>query len=124
MLLKNFGVTRHGRVIFYDYDEICHMTEIKIRKVPQARSEEEELSAEPWFHIGEEDFFPEQFQHFVVNHPQVRERFMRVHPELLKPEYWRKIQDDIIQKRRHDVFPYKQEIRFRQRYPEQYCVSS
>ena len=120
MLLKNFGVTRHGRVIFYDYDEICHMTEIKIRTVPKARFEEEELSSEPWFHIGEDDFFPEQFEHFVVNHPKVRERFLMHHPELLEPSYWKKIQRDIVEKKRHDVFPYHQNRRFISRYPHQY----
>ena len=120
MLLKNFGVTRHGRVIFYDYDEICHMTEIKIRTVPKARFEEEELSSEPWFHIGEDDFFPEQFEHFVVNHPKVRERFLMYHPELLEPSYWKRIQKDIVDKKRHDVFPYHQNRRFINRYPQQY----
>ncbi len=120
MLLKNFGVTRHGRVIFYDYDEICHMTEIKIRAVPKATSEEEELSAEPWFHIGPDDFFPEQFEHFVVNHPKVRERFLANHSELLDPGYWKQIQNDVIQKKRHDVFAYRQDRRFCNRYPERY----
>ena len=123
MLLKNFGVTRHGRVVFYDYDEICHMTEVKIRKVPKARSQEEELSPEPWFHIGEDDFFPEQFEHFVVNHPKVRERFLLYHPELLDPDYWKKIQQDIVQKKRHDVFPYRQDRRFQNRYPDRYDVN-
>lgn len=120
MLLKNFGVTRHGRVIFYDYDEICHMTEIKIREIPKARSEEEELSSEPWFHIGEDDFFPEQFEYFVVNHPRVRERFLVHHPELLDPVYWKKIQNDLIAKKRHDIFPYRQDRRFCFRYPDMY----
>ena len=120
MLLKNFGVTRHGRVIFYDYDEICHMTEIKIRSVPKATTQEEEMSSEPWFHIGDDDFFPEQFEHFVVNHPKVREKFLKMHANLLEPAYWKKIQNDIINKNRHDVFPYRQERRFRFRYPDLY----
>ncbi len=116
MLLKNFGVTRHGRVIFYDYDEICHMTEIKIRAIPKSRSEEEELLSEPWFHVSENDFFPEQFEQFVVNHPKVRERFLSYHSELLQPAYWKTIQNDLIEKKRHDVFPYRQEMRFCSRY--------
>ena len=120
MLLKNFGVTRHGRVIFYDYDEICHMTEIKIRSMPKARFEEEEMSSELWFHVGEDDFFPEQFEYFVVNHPKVREKFLEFHPELLDPVYWKKIQQDIIDHKRHDVFPYLQDRRFINRYEERY----
>ena len=120
MLLKNFGVTRHGRVIFYDYDEITLMTEVNFRAIPKARYEEEEMSSEPWFHVGEHDFFPEQFEHFVVNHPKVRERFHLFHPELLDPVYWKNIQKDILEKKRHDVFPYRQDRRFKQRYPELY----
>jgi isocitrate dehydrogenase kinase/phosphatase len=120
MLLKNFGVTRHGRVIFYDYDEISLMTDINIRTMPKARSEEELMSAEPWFHVGENDFFPEQFEHFVVNHPKVRERFLTHHSDLLDPAYWKKIQEDIIANNRHDVFPYRQQRRFCHRYPERY----
>lgn len=120
MLLKNFGVTRHGRVIFYDYDEICHMTEVKIRAIPQARSAEEEMSSEPWFHVGEDDFFPEQFEHFVINHPKVRELFLKHHGDLLSPSYWKKIQSDIIAKKRHDIFPYKQSLRFCNQFPDRY----
>ncbi len=38
MLLKNFGVTRHGRVVFYDYDEICFLTEANFRHIPAPRT--------------------------------------------------------------------------------------
>jgi isocitrate dehydrogenase kinase/phosphatase len=30
---KNFGVTRHGRVVFYDYDELCWVTECDFREL-------------------------------------------------------------------------------------------
>ena len=120
MLLKNFGVTRHGRVVFYDYDEICHMDEIRIRAIPKAQTEEQELSSEPWFHVGDDDFFPEQFEHFVINHPKVREKFLEHHPELLDPKYWKQVQNDIKEHKRHDVFPYRTNRRFIRRYPELY----
>ena len=120
MLLKNFGVTRHGRVVFYDYDEICHMDEIRIRAIPKAQTEEQELSSEPWFHVGDDDFFPEQFEHFVINHPKVREKFLEHHPELLDPKYWKQVQQDIKERKRHDVFPYMTSKRFIRRYPELY----
>ena len=115
MLLKNFGVTRQNRVVFYDYDEICLMDEINIRSMPRARNPEEEMASEPWFHVAENDFFPEQFEFFVVNHPKVRTRFLAHHPELLQPAYWKKVQNDILQNKRYDVFPYYQHKRFRQR---------
>ena len=36
MLWKNFGVTRHGKVVFYDYDEIEYITDCNFRRVPAA----------------------------------------------------------------------------------------
>src|SRR4029453_16491840 len=62
ILLKNFGVTRHGRVVFYDYDELCLLTNCIFRTMPQPRNAEEELAAEPWFAVGEHDIFPEELQ--------------------------------------------------------------
>ena len=106
--------------MFYDYDEICHMNEIRVRAIPKAQTEEQELSSEPWFHVGEDDFFPEQFEHFVINHPKVREKFLEHHPELLDPRYWKQVQKDIQEHKRHDVFPYDTNRRFIRRYPELY----
>lgn len=120
MLLKNFGVTRHNRVVFYDYDEISTMREINIRETPPPRNPEQEMASEPWFHIDENDFFPQQFESFVASHPKVRERFLHHHADLLQPAYWKKIQQNIIQNKRPDVFPYPQSKRFCQRYPEEY----
>jgi len=120
MLLKNFGVTRHNRVVFYDYDEIRLMTEIRIRRLPRAQTPDEEMACEPWFHVGENDFFPEQFESFVVNHPRMRERFLAHHADLLQPDYWKNAQNDILQNKRRDVFPYPQALRFRRRYPRRY----
>ena len=124
MLLKNFGVTRHNRVVFYDYDEICHINEIKIRAVPEARNAEEEMADEPWYHIDEHDFFPEQFEFFVVNHPKFKKRFLAHHGELLTPAYWKKVQNDVLQNKRYDVFPYQKQKRFRHRYRERYADDS
>ncbi len=112
MLSKNFGVTRHNRVVFYDYDEIRHMDEIRIRAMPRATNAEEEMADEPWFHVGENDFFPQQMKSFVVNHPKFRERFLAHHGDLLEPAYWKKVQRDIVQNKRYDIFPYPQHKRF------------
>jgi isocitrate dehydrogenase kinase/phosphatase len=107
LLLKNFGVTRNGRVIFYDYDELCHVTECNFRKLPQARTVEEEMQAEAWFFVDEDDVFPEQFIRFLGLEPQQLEVFLEHHAELLTPEYWRDV------KRRHEagevleILPYR-----------------
>jgi isocitrate dehydrogenase kinase/phosphatase len=113
MLLKNFGVTRHERVVFYDYDEIQPMDEVTFRPIPPARSYEEELSAEPYWRIGEGDVFPEQFEHFLVSDPTAREMFYEHHRDLLDPAFWQGKQARLAAGIQDDVFPYPEETRFR-----------
>lgn len=97
LLLKNFGVTRNGRVIFYDYDELCLVTECNFRKLPRPRTIEEEMQSEAWFFVDEDDVFPEQFISFLGLEPQQLEVFLENHADLLTPEFWREM------KRRHEV---------------------
>jgi isocitrate dehydrogenase kinase/phosphatase len=89
LLLKNFGVTSHGRVIFYDYDEICLVSDCVFRDLPRARNEEEESSAEPWFHCGPRDVFPEQWLPFLSIPAALSEVFIRQHGCLLTASWWR-----------------------------------
>ncbi len=112
MLLKNFGVTRHDRVVFYDYDEIQPITEVTFRPIPPAASYEEELAAEPYWRVGEGDIFPEQFGHFLVSDPRAREIFYEYHRDLLDPEFWAAKQERVRAGEQEDVFPYPEEIRF------------
>jgi isocitrate dehydrogenase kinase/phosphatase len=95
MLLKNFGVTRLGRVVFYDYDEICPLLDCHFRKLPEARHYEDELSEEPWFSVGENDVFPEEFSAFLGLPPELRKVFLEHHGDLLDPEFWRRTQDQL-----------------------------
>ena len=83
MLWKNFGVTRHGKVVFYDYDEIEYLTDCNFRKVPTPRTEEEEMSGEIWYKVGPRDVFPETFAPFLLGNPGVRNVFMKHHADLL-----------------------------------------
>ena len=112
MLYKNFGVTRHGRVVFYDYDEIEYITDCKFRTIPLPRNEEDEMSAEPWYPIAKNDVFPEQFGTFLLGNVKVRKYFMLHHADLLTAEYWQQRQRRILDGKVDDVFPYPQEIRF------------
>jgi isocitrate dehydrogenase kinase/phosphatase len=108
MLLKNFGVTRHGRVIFYDYDELCLLTECQFRRLPEPTSEEEEFAAEPWFYVGEHDVFPEEFNSFLVPSGPVREAFLQAHRNLLTVEFWLEMQERQRTGELFDVFPYRE----------------
>jgi isocitrate dehydrogenase kinase/phosphatase len=113
MLLKNFGVTRHGRVICYDYDELCLLSECRFRRLPQPSSIEEEFAAEPWFHVGEMDVFPEEFRAFLVPPGKVREAFLAAHGDLLDVELWQKVQRRLAAGEVFDVFPYRRSARLR-----------
>jgi isocitrate dehydrogenase kinase/phosphatase len=112
MLWKNFGVTRHGKVVFYDYDEIEYLTDCNFRHVPAPRNEEEEMSGEVWWPVGPRDVFPETFGPFLLGNPQVRECFMRHHAELLDAGFWQGHKERILAGHVHDVFPYDPGKRF------------
>jgi isocitrate dehydrogenase kinase/phosphatase len=116
MLFKNFGVTRFGRVVFYDYDEIAYMTDCNFRHMPQPRTPEDEMSAEPWYPIGQNDVFPEEFAPFLLGDPRVRKVFLEHHAELLEADYWDGIRRRIAAGHIEDVFPYPESLRFRNRF--------
>ena len=119
MLWKNFGVTRHGKVVFYDYDEIEYLTDCNFRKIPEPRNDEEEMSAEVWYRVGPRDVFPETFAPFLLGNPGVRHVFMKHHADLLDAAFWQGHKERILAGYVHDVFPYEAHKRFRQpRVPE------
>ena len=107
MLWKNFGITRHGKVVFYDYDEIEYITDCNFRRVPEPRNEEEEMSGEVWYTVGPKDVFPETFGPFLLGNPMVREEFLRHHQDLLDATFWQEHQSRIRAGHVHDVFPYE-----------------
>jgi len=112
MLWKNFGVTRHGKVVFYDYDEIEYLTDCNFRRVPAPRNEEDEMSGEVWYSVGPKDVFPETFEPFLLGNPAVREVFMRHHADLLDAAFWQSHKERIKAGHVYDVFPYDTRQRF------------
>jgi isocitrate dehydrogenase kinase/phosphatase len=112
MLLKNFGLTRHNRVVFYDYDEVQYLLDMNFRKIPEATTAEQEMASEPWYHVGPNDVFPEEFITFLSTDPKIRQMFKRMHPELFDVSYWNEKQDSLRRGEIDDVFPYPQQQRF------------
>jgi isocitrate dehydrogenase kinase/phosphatase len=112
MLWKNFGVTRHGKVVFYDYDEIEYITDCNFRRVPAARNEEDEMSGEIWYAVGPKDVFPETFGPFLLGNTAVRDVFMKHHGDLLDAAFWQGHKERIVNGHVHDVFPYEPVKRF------------
>jgi len=113
VLLKNFGVTRHGRVISYDYDELRALTECRFLPLPEARTEEQEMASEPWYTVGENDIFPEELRTFLGLEGELRTAFLREHSDLFDVAFWHRMQErnrlgEII-----DFFPYGEARRLR-----------
>jgi isocitrate dehydrogenase kinase/phosphatase len=106
LLLKNFGVTRHGRVIFYDYDELCLVTDCRFREIPQSQHDEDDMRADAWFYVGESDVFPETFINFLGFDPHLKQVFLDAHAEVLTAEWWRGIQERLREGELLEVLPY------------------
>ena len=106
LLLKNFGVSRHGRVIFYDYDELATLAECQFRWLPTPQTVEDELAAEPWFSVGEHDVFPEELLKFMIPPGRLREVFLEAHRDLLDPAWWQATQESARAGAVPDTFPY------------------
>tara|TARA_R110000823_G_scaffold295738_3_gene415607 strand:+ start:61344 stop:63113 length:1770 start_codon:yes stop_codon:yes gene_type:complete len=112
MLLKNFGVTRHGRVVFYDYDEIVPLTECNFRVIPEPRTEAEEMASKPWYTVAHNDIFPEEFSLFFSGNQRARKVFDQLHSDLYEVSFWKGLQDKIHSGYVEDFFPYRRELRF------------
>jgi isocitrate dehydrogenase kinase/phosphatase len=106
LLLKNFGVTRRGRVIFYDYDELCAITDCRFRDIPEAQNDEDEMRAEAWYHVNENDIFPETFLQFLGFDAHLKAVFLKAHGEILTAQWWRGIQQRLSEGEVLEVLPY------------------
>jgi isocitrate dehydrogenase kinase/phosphatase len=119
LLFKNFGVNCQGKVVFYDYDEVCYLSEVNFRKIPPPRSSLDLYRDEPWYSINPNDVFPEEFITFVTTDPQIRAMLMELHPELFDYRFWQKAQQNLAEGIQADVFPYSQRLRFERPQPKQ-----
>jgi isocitrate dehydrogenase kinase/phosphatase len=115
ILLKNFGITRHGRVVFYDYDELCPLTSCRFRKLPPASEYENEMASEPWFYVDENDVFPEEFQKFLGLRPPLRDVFCEHHNDLFKVSFWQQAQQMIQAGELPHIYPYARNCRLKRK---------
>ncbi|MET0068952.1 MAG: bifunctional isocitrate dehydrogenase kinase/phosphatase [Candidatus Thiodiazotropha sp.] len=113
LLFKNFGVNCQGKVVFYDYDEICYLSEVNFRKIPPPRSSLDLYRDEPWYSINPNDVFPEEFITFLTTDAKIRKMLVDLHPELFDYSYWRQAQENLAAGIQADVFPYPQRQRFK-----------
>ena len=111
ILLKNFGVTRHGRVVFYDYDELCPLTSCNIRKLPESAGYDDEMASEPWFFVDENDVFPQEFRNFLGLPEPLQEVFLQHHADLFEVDFWLRAQQAIQAGNLPHIFPYARSCR-------------
>ena len=116
LIWRNFGLTRYGRVLSYDYDEVEYLTDCEFRAIPPAPTPEAELAEDVWYAVGPLDVFPEEFGPFLLGDERVRESFLRHHADLLTPEFWRGSQERVASGEIVDFFPYQDDVRFCRRY--------
>jgi isocitrate dehydrogenase kinase/phosphatase len=112
LLFKNFGVTRFGRVVFYDYDEIEYLTDCNFRKIPAPPPGWDEMSGDVWYAVGPHDVFPEEFETFLLTDPRTRECFRYFHADLLGAAWWQAMQREIGSGRPVEVLSYPDSVRF------------
>jgi len=118
LIWRNFGLTRYGRVLFYDYDEVEYLTDCVFREIPPAPNPEAELSEDVWYAVGPHDVFPEEFEPFLLGDAKVRDAFLRHHADLLRPEFWQESQRRVGNGEIVDFFPYPEGVRFCRRFAE------
>jgi isocitrate dehydrogenase kinase/phosphatase len=128
LFTKNFGVTRHGSVVFYDYDEITLLDACRFRRIPQSDDHEHEMRSTPWFAVEPGDVFPEQFPTFMsfpTDVPrEIWERFQTVHGDLFTPDFWIDVQGRLAEDDVPEFFPYPDRLRFRRGGPTSPKVGS
>lgn len=111
LLLKNFGVTRHGRVLFYDYDELCLVEECRFRALPTLHEDDETRPLDEVVYAGADDVFPELFPRFLGLPPALRARLQQVHGEIFDAAWWRDVQQRLGAGEYFDVPPYPDNAR-------------
>lgn len=107
LFFKNFGVTRWGRVVFYDYDELSLLTDCRFRKIPEPRSDEEMMADEAWYSVSENDVFPEEFRKFLRLPEYARADFEAVHGDLFGTRFWQEMQKKVSAGTPIHILPYK-----------------
>jgi isocitrate dehydrogenase kinase/phosphatase len=124
LIWRNFGMTRYGRVLFYDYDEVEYLTDCVFRAIPPSPNPEAELSEDVWYAVGPHDVFPEEFEPFLLGDARVREPFLRHNSDLLGPEFWQESQRRVADGEMVDFFPYPDAVRFCRRYEPTFLAAS
>lgn len=113
LLIKNFGVTRNDRVVFYDYDELTELTNCNFREMPEPSSVDDAMLDTPWFPLGPDDVFPAEFASFLGLTGPLKSAFVETHSDLFTAGWWRNAQQAFSSGEIATVYPYRRELRLR-----------
>lgn len=106
LLPKNFGLTRHSRVVCYDYDELSLLTDFTFRSMPESTSDDDEFGDEAWFGVGPRDVFPSEFGRFLQLPGGLTPVFHERHPEIADLAFWIEVQERVRSGEIIDIYPY------------------
>ncbi len=104
LLIKNFGVTRNGRVVFYDYDELCLLDDCNFRFMPP--NHDDFAEGGPAFYVGDNDIFPEELGNFLWSDPRHVKLFREHHADLFTVKFWQRLKKLNQAGEVLDVYPY------------------
>ena len=104
-------MTRHGRVVFYDYDELTEIGKCNFREMPEPATIDEAMSDTPWFPLGPDDVFPDEFPSFLGLTGPLKEAFVENHSELFDASWWQETQRLVASGEIASVYPYRRELR-------------
>ena len=124
LLFKNFGVNDQRKVVFYDYDEICYLSECNFRRIPPPRSSLDLFRDEPWYSVNPNDIFPEEFITFISTDPKIRKMLMELHPDLFDISSWQNAQEGLAAGRQADVLSLSPEVEVFPQTPECRSIGS
>ena len=114
LLLKNFGVTRHSRVVCYDYDELSFLTDFTFRAIPPSRFDEDDYAEESWFGVGARDVFPNEIRRFIGLPADLLAVLDQAHSELYEVDFWHQMQARVASGEIFDIYPYQPSLRLQQ----------
>ncbi|MPZ51960.1 MAG: bifunctional isocitrate dehydrogenase kinase/phosphatase [Acidimicrobiia bacterium] len=108
LLPKNFGVTRHGRVVFYDYDELAPLGDLHFRDMPE---HDDGLAPGGWFSVGPRDVFPTEFETFLGIQGELRRIYLAHHRDLFDARWWQSVQGRVNDGELIEIYPYQPKAR-------------
>ena len=112
MPFKNFGVMPDGKVVYYDYDELVLMTEMRPRLKPQALEDDFLFDSEISFTVDDNDFFPEELRDYLYINRELFYDFAAIHGDLFSLEFWQSAKKRAELGQFPDIYPYPTTKRF------------